>query len=102
LKETQLPENAFSNKASNQITEKHFESSNFANEGSMTQIYLLAVLNVLTGVIVVLMIFTLSKKKHMIDLDHLYEIMEFIKTSDKSIDTINAQLKNAFKEYDES
>jgi hypothetical protein len=28
--------------------------------------------------------------------------MEFIKTSDESIETIDAQLKNAFKEYDES
>jgi hypothetical protein len=68
----------------------------------MTQIYLLAVLNVLTGVIVVLMLFTLLKKRHTIDFGHLSEIMEFIKTSDESIETIDAQLKNAFKEYDES
>jgi hypothetical protein len=59
-------------------------------------------LNVLTSVIVLLMIVTLLKKKHMIDLGHLFEIMEFIKTSDESIETIDAQLKNAFKEYDES
>ena len=102
MKETQPHENAVSNKTSNQITDKHVESPNFVKENSMTQIYLLTVLNVLTGVIVALMIFTLLKKKHMTDLDQLYEIMDFIKRSDESIDTIDAQLKNAFKEYDES
>ena len=102
LKETQPPENAFSNKVSNQIPEKHAGSPSSANGNTMTQIYLLAVLNVLTGVIVVLMLFTLLKKRHTIDFGHLPEIMEFIKTSDESIETIDAQLKNAFKEYDES
>ncbi len=102
LKETQPPENAFSNKVSNQIPEKHAGSPSSANGNTMTQIYLLAVLNVLTGVIVVLMLFTLLKKRHTIDFGHLSEIMEFIKTSDESIETIDAQLKNAFKEYDES
>jgi hypothetical protein len=101
-RETRPHENAVSNKTSNKITSKHLESPNFDNKKSMTQIYLLAGLNVLTGVIVVLMIFTLLKKKHMTDFDQLYEIMDFIKRSDESIDTIDAQLKNAFKEYDES
>ena len=102
LKETQAPENAFSNIASNQIPEKHIGSPSSANGDTMTQIYLLAVLNVLTSVIVVLMVFTLLKKRHMIDFGHLFEIMEFIKASDESIETIDAQLKQAFKEYDES
>jgi hypothetical protein len=102
LKETQPPEKVFSNKASNQIPEKHLESPSSANGSIMTQIYLLATLNVLTVVIVVLIIFALLKKRHMIDFGHLFEIMEFIKTSDESIETIDTQLKNAFKEYDES
>ena len=102
LKETQPPEKASSDNVSNQIPEKHVESLSSAKGSAMTQIYLLAVLNVLTSVIVVLMIFTILKKRHAIDFGHLFEIMEFIKTSDESIETINAQLKNAFKEYDES
>jgi hypothetical protein len=102
LKETQPLENAFSSQVSNQIPEKYVESPSSAKGNTVAQIYLLAVLNVLTGVIVVLMIFTILKKKHVIDFGHLFEIMEFIKTSDQSIETIDAQLKNAFKEYDES
>ena len=102
LKETQPPEKVFSNKVSNQIPDKHVESPSSAKGSAMTQIYLLAALNVLTSVIVVLMIFMLLKKKHVIDFGHVFEIMEFIKTSDKNIETIDAQLKNAFKKYDES
>jgi hypothetical protein len=101
LKETQPLENTFSSNVSNQIPEKHDESPSSAKGNAMTQIYLLAVLNVLTGVIVVLMIFTLLKKRRMVDFDQIFEIMEFIKTSDQSIETIDAQLKKAFKEYDE-
>ena len=102
MRETQPHEIAVSNKTSNQITDEHPGSPNFDNKKSMTQIYLLAGLNVLTGVIVILMVFTLLKKKHMTDFDQLDEIMDFIKRSDESIDTLDAQLKNAFKEYDES
>lgn len=102
LQETQASENAFSNKTSNQIPEKHIGSPSSANGDAMTQIYLLAVLNVLTSVIVVLMVFTFLKKRHMIDFGHLFEIMEFIKASDKNIETIDVQLKQAFKEYDEA
>jgi len=102
LKETQASEKAFSNKVSNQIPEKHVGSPSSTNGNAMTQIYLLTALNILTAVIVVLIIFALLKKKHTIDFGHLIEIMEFIKSSDESIETIDAQLKNAFKEYDES
>ena len=102
LKEMHASEKAFSNNVSKQMPGKLIGSLSSDNGSAMTQIYLLTVLNVLTGVIVVLMIVTLLKKKHMIDLGHLLEIMEFIKTSDESIETIDAQLKNAFKEYDES
>ena len=84
------------------MPEKHIGSPSSTNGSAMTQIYLLAALNVLTSVIVVLMIFTLLKKRQSVDVGHLLEIMEFIKTSDESIETIDAQLKNAFKEYDES
>jgi hypothetical protein len=100
LTETQASENGFSNKTSNQIPEKHIGSPSSANGDAMTQIYLLAVLNVLTSVIVVLMVFTLLKKRHTIDFGHIFEIMEFIKASDKNIETIDVQLKHAFKEYD--
>lgn len=100
-KETQPPEKVISNNVSNQIPEQDVGSSSSSNGNAMTQIYLLVVLNVLTSVIVVLLIFTLLKKRHTIDFGDLYEIMEFTKTSDKSIETIDAQLKNAFKEYDE-
>jgi hypothetical protein len=58
-------------------------------------------LNVITGAIVVLMIFALSKKRHRFDLGHLYEIMEFIKKSDKRIKSIDAQLKSEFKKFNE-
>jgi len=102
LKETQASENAFSNKASNQIFEKHIGSPSSVNGDAMIQIYLLAILNVLTSVIVALMVFTLLKKRHMIDFGHLFEIMEFIKASDENIETIDAQLKQAFKEYDDT
>lgn len=102
LKETQASEKAFSDNVSNQMPEKLAGSPSSDNGNVMAQIYLLAVLNVLTGVIVVLIIVTLLKKRHMIDLGHIFEIMEFIKTSDESIETIDAQLKNAFKKYDES
>jgi hypothetical protein len=100
-KKTQPSEKTFSKNVSNQMPEPHIGSPSPAKGSTMTQIYLLAALNVLTTVIVVLMIFTLLKKRHAIDIGHLFEIMEFIKTSDKNIETIDAQLKNAFKEYDE-
>jgi hypothetical protein len=102
LTETQASENAFSNKTSNQIPEEQIVSPSSANGNAMTQIYLLAVLNVLTSVIVVLMVFTLLKKRHAIDFGHLFEIMEFIKASDENIETIDVQLKHAFKEYDDA
>jgi len=102
LTETQASENAFSNKTSNQIPEEQIVSPSSANGNAMTQIYLLAVLNVLTSVIVVLMVFTLLKKRHTIDFGHLFEIMEFIKASDENIETIDVQLKRAFKEYDDA
>jgi len=101
LKDTQPPEKVFSNNVSNQIPEQHVGSPSSANGNTMAQIYLLAVLNVLTCVIIVLIIFALLKKKHVIDFNHIFQIMEFIKTSDESIETIDAQLKNAFKKYDE-
>ena len=93
LNETQPPEKVFSNNVSNQMSEKHVGSPSSANGSAMTQIYLLAVLNVLTSVIVVLMIFTLLKKRQAIDVGHLFEIMEFIKTSDESIETIDDSIK---------
>jgi hypothetical protein len=102
MKEMQPPEKVFSNNVSSPMPETHTESPPSAKGSAMTQIYLLAVLNVTTSVIVVLMIFMILKKRRAVDFGHLFEIMEFIKTSDESIETIDAQLKNAFKEYDQS
>jgi len=102
VKKSQPPDKVFSNTVSNQMSEARTGTPSSSNGSAMTQIYLLAVLNVLTSVIAVLMIFMLLKKRRAIDFDHLFEIMEFIKTSDESIETIDAQLKNAFKEYDDS
>jgi hypothetical protein len=59
-------------------------------------------LNVLAGVVIVLMLVTLLNKRREIDFDHLFKMMPFMKTSDERIETIDAQLKNAFKKYDES
>lgn len=100
LKETQPSEKVFTNNEANQISDQTVGPPSFLGGNTMIQIYLLAVLNVLTGVIAVLMILTIFKKRHIIDFGHLFEIMEFIKTSDKSIENIDAKLRSAFKEYD--
>lgn len=100
LKETQPPEQVISNNTSNQISHQTVGSPSSLGGNTMIQIYLLVALNVLTGIIVVLIILTIFKKRPKIDFGHLFEIMEFIKTSDKSIETIDTQLKSAFKEYD--
>jgi len=102
IKKQEPPEEVLPDKMQNQIPVERVESPFPANPTAMTQIYLLAMLNVLTGVIIVLMIFTLLKKRNVIDVGRLFEIMEFIKTSDESIENIDAQLKTAFKEYDKS
>jgi len=102
VKESQPPDKVFSDTGSNQMPETRTAAPSSANGSAMTQIYLLAVLNVITSVIAVLMVFMLLKKRHAVDFGHLFEIMEFIKTSDEGIETIDAQLKNAFKEYDDS
>ena len=101
LKETQSSEKDFSDNKSNQIPEKYAGYPSSANGNAMAQIYLLVALNVLAGVVIVLMIVTLLNKRREIDFDHLFKMMPFIKTSDERIEAIDAQLKNAFKKYDE-
>jgi hypothetical protein len=102
LKETQSSEKDFSDNKSNQIPEKYAGYPSSANGNAMAQIYLLVALNVLAGVVIVLMLVTLLNKRREIDFDHLFKMMPFMKTSDERIETIDAQLKNAFKKYDES
>jgi hypothetical protein len=50
----------------------------------------------------VLLIFTVFKKKQTINIGHLPEILDFIKASDQSIAAIDAQIQSAFKKYDQS
>jgi hypothetical protein len=108
LKKPQLPEKTSSKKKVSskdmlhQIPKKHAESPSFSNGNTTTQIYLLAALDVFAAVIIVLMVLTLLKKRHMINVGRLVEILEFIKTSDENIGSLDDQLKTAFKEFDES
>jgi hypothetical protein len=103
LKKPQPSEKVLSKNVHDQKPEKHAAPISSANGNTAkTQIYLLAVLNVLTGVIIVLMVFTILKKRRAVDVGRLAEIMEYIKTSNENIETLDAQLNKAFKEYDES
>jgi hypothetical protein len=102
LNESQAPQNVFSKKISNSVPEEKEVSPPSSKENSIAPIYLLSVLNVLTGCIVVMLFFTLFRKKQMIDVGHLCEILDFIKASDQSIAALDTQIQNAFKKYDQS
>lgn len=99
--ETRAPRNTFSNKTSNQVSGNKSGSPASSMDNYTAQTYLLVALNVFTGCIVVLLILALLKKRHMIEFGHIVEIMDFIKTSDESIAAIDAQIKSAFKKYDQ-
>lgn len=100
-KNTPGAQNTFSNKISNQMPEIKTGPSPSLKHNYTAQTYLLVALNVFTGCIVVLLFFFLFKRRHMIEFDHVVEIMDFIKKSDESIATIDAQIKSAFKKYDQ-
>jgi hypothetical protein len=102
LNESQTPQNVFSNKMSNQVSEEMKAHPPYSKGNSNAQTYLLAILDVIAGCIVVLLIFTLFKKKQTINIGHLCEILDFIKASDQSITAIDAQIQSAFKKYDQS
>jgi hypothetical protein len=102
MKDSQTSKNAFSNKTSNQVSEEKKTSPPPPRESNTAQTYLLAVLDVIAACIVVLLIFTIFSKKQTINIGHLCEILDFIKTSDQSIADIDTQIQNAFKKYDQS
>ncbi len=102
LNESQTPQNIFPDKNSNPVSEEKKTLPSYTRGNSIAQIYLLAILDVIAGCIMVLLFFTLFKKKQTIDIEHLCEILDFIKASDQSITAIDAQMQSAFKKYDQS
>ncbi len=99
--QTRAPQNTFSNKISNPSPETKTGSSPSSKDNYTLQTYLLVALNVFTGCIVVLFIFTLLKQRHTIEFAHPYELMDFIKTSDETMAAIDAQIKSAFQKYNQ-
>jgi hypothetical protein len=102
LSEPQTSQNTVSNRTSNQLPEKKKMSPSPSKGHTTAQTYLLAVLDVIAGCIVVLLILALFNKKPTINIGHLCEILDFIKTSDKRIADIDAEIQSAFKKYDQS
>lgn len=100
--ESKTSQNVFSKTTTNQVPDKKKISSPSPRGNNIIPIYLLVVLDVLAGCIVVLLILTLFKKKQVIDIGRLCEILDFIKASDQSITSIDTQIKRAFKQYDQS
>jgi outer membrane biosynthesis protein TonB len=102
LNESKTSQTASSIKKSNQMPEEKKITPAPASKGNnMAQTYLLVILDVIAGCIVVLFIFTLFRKKQTINIGHLCEILDFIKTSDQRIAAINDQIKIAFEKYDQ-
>jgi hypothetical protein len=102
LSESQTSQNTLSKKTSNQIPEEKKMSPPLSKGHNTAQTYLLAILDVIAGCIVVLLILTLFNKKQTINIAHLCEILDFIKTSDKRIADIDTEIQSAFKKYDQS
>ncbi len=102
LSEPPTSQNTVSNRTSNQLPEKKKMSPSPSKGHTTAQTYLLAVLDVIAGCIVVLLILALFNKKPMINIGRLCEILDFIKTSDKRIADIDAEIQSAFKKYDQS
>lgn len=102
LNDSKTSHNVFSKTTTNQVPDEKKISSPSPKGNNIIPIYLLVVLDALAGCIVVLLILTLFKKKQVIDIGRLCEILDFIKASDQSITSIDAQIKRAFKQYDQS
>jgi len=99
--QTQAPQNTFLNKTSNQVPKEENGLSPSANDNYTAQTYLLVSLNVFTGCIAVLFIFSLLKKRHLNEFGDAFEFTDFIKKSDESIAVIDAKIDNAFKKYNQ-
>jgi hypothetical protein len=94
-------QNAISDNKSNQIPEEKKTEPPSSKENNPAQTYLLVVLDIIAGCIVLLLAFTLFKKKRTINVGRLYELLDFIKASDQRITDIDDQIQSAFKQYDQ-
>ena len=102
LKESKTSQNASSDNKSNQMPEEKKTTPSPSKGNNNTQIYLLAILDVIAGCIVLLLIFTLFKKKQTINIGRLCDVLDNINTSDQRITEIDDQIQSAFKKYDQS
>ena len=102
LKESKTSQNASSDNKSNQMPEEKKTTPSPSKGNNNTQIYLLAILDVIAGCIVLLLFFTLFKKKQTINIGRLCDVLDNINTSDQRITEIDDQIQSAFKKYDQS
>lgn len=100
-KQTPASQTTFLNKTSNQAPKEEYGLSPSSKDNYTAQTYLLVSLNVLTGCIAVLFIFSLLKKRHLNEFGDALEFTDFIKKSDESIAVIDAKIDNAFKKYNQ-
>ncbi len=100
--ELQASQSALSGKTSNKLPEEKRTPPPASKENYIVQTYLLAALDVIAGCIVILLFFMLFNRKQRINIGHLCDILDDIKTSDQSIADIDAQIQSAFKKYDQS
>lgn len=97
----QTPQHTVSNKTPDQAPmEKNGLSPYFKNNYT-AQTYLLVLLNVFTGCIAMMFIFTLLRKKHVKEFGDSVNFLEFIKNSDDDIAAVDAEIDKAFKKYDQ-
>lgn len=94
-------QNVSSDNKSNQIPEEMKTEPASSKGNNTTQTYLLVVLDIIAGCIVLLLAFTLFKKKQTINVGRLCEVLDFIKASDRRITDIDDQIQSAFKQYDQ-
>lgn len=90
-----------SNKTPDQAPTEENGLSPYLGDNYTAQTYLLVLLNVFTGCIAILFIFTLLRKKHVKEFADPVNFLEFIKTSDDGIAAVDAEINNAFKKYDQ-
>jgi hypothetical protein len=102
LNDSKTSQSAVSNQTQQHLPEEKKTSPPASKGYNMAQTYLLAVLDVIAGCIVILLFFMLFSKKQKINIGHLREVLDFIKTSDQNIADIDAQIQSAFKKYDQS
>ena len=66
------------------------------------QTYLLALLNIFTVIIIVLLSFNLLKRRSIIDSEHLSETLDSLKATDESIAAIDVMINRELKKLDHS